>query len=222
MQTALPIPRPRLLLVGFLVALATVGSAAETRLDPVGAARVDLTALALAVTAFGRDVGRFPSTAEGLQVLLERPVGPDAGRWRGPYLDPPRVPVDPWGNAYSYVARPEDAQRPFNLSSRGQDGVSADGGDGLDDVDLWAAPTEAPAEASAPVLPGALLPRLLRGPLALIVGLTVVVALLKGYARRVARQTQPHADGYVRRHRRGRSRPAGPRVQPQDQNKLRV
>ena len=41
-----------------------------------------------ALERFRRDVGRYPTTAEGLPAIFECPDTPDvAAKWRGPYLD---------------------------------------------------------------------------------------------------------------------------------------
>jgi len=47
---------------------------------------------------FKLDVGRYPTTAEGLQALVVKP--PSVNGWNGPYMK--NVPDDPWGNPYRY------------------------------------------------------------------------------------------------------------------------
>jgi general secretion pathway protein G len=197
---------------GGVLMLAGVG-AAEV---PVAVARQQVTVLALAVTAYARDVGSFPGTADGLRVLVERPTGPAAASWKGPYLEPAGVPRDPWGNAYGYSVRPDDAARPFSVYSCGPDGRSRSAGNDPDDVGVW------PVTPVAAATPSPLLPRRLRGPLAWVVVLTIAVALLRRYAGRVARQPQPHVDGYVRRHRRDRRRAAATPVRSEGQDNLKV
>jgi general secretion pathway protein G len=65
----------------------------------------DLACLDDGLSRFEGDLGRLPTVAEGLGVLVEPPVGLDAW-WRGPYVR--RVPVDPWGRAYLYRVPPND------------------------------------------------------------------------------------------------------------------
>jgi general secretion pathway protein G len=49
----------------------------------------------------------YPTTEEGLQVLLEKPADEArAANWDGPYLNEDKLPVDPWGNAYAYEYPP--------------------------------------------------------------------------------------------------------------------
>ena len=80
-----------------------------------------------ALQTFRLDVGRYPTTAEGLDGLVRRP--PDAARlWSGPYLDG-AVPSDPWRVPYRYL-NPANNLQGFALYSLGAD--SKDGGEGID------------------------------------------------------------------------------------------
>jgi type II secretion system protein G len=79
-----------------------------------------------ALERFRRDVGRYPTTGEGLLALLECPDGPDvAGKWRGPYLDttlPYETEVllkDPWGNDLQYLCPGEHHPAYYDLWSTG-------------------------------------------------------------------------------------------------------
>jgi general secretion pathway protein G len=74
------------------------------------------------------DVGRYPTTEEGLQALQVRPAGVE--NWDGPYLKKD-VPLDPWNKPYVY--RSPGQHGDFDLLSYGSDG--AEGGDG-DNADI--------------------------------------------------------------------------------------
>ena len=81
---------------------------------------------------FHLEVGRYPTTEEGLQSLSTRPTG--VSNWNGPYLKKNDIPVDPWGNAYHFRAPGEHSD--YDLYSFGRD--NADGGEGEDqDVVSW-------------------------------------------------------------------------------------
>jgi general secretion pathway protein G len=81
---------------------------------------------------FRLDVGRYPSTQEGLAALNLRPGSAD--RWDGPYLKT-QIPADPWGRPYNYRS-PGEAGRPYDIYSLGADG--APGGEGPNgDVFSW-------------------------------------------------------------------------------------
>ncbi len=53
-----------------------------------------------ALDSFRLDVGRYPTTSEGLDALVVQTSGIED--WNGPYLKKIEVPLDPWNNEYSY------------------------------------------------------------------------------------------------------------------------
>lgn len=73
------------------------------RYGPDDVAWVKVATLASALQLFHKDVGRFPRTAEGLEVLVEGEAIPG---WFGPYLETQTLPMDPWGHPYLYVGAP--------------------------------------------------------------------------------------------------------------------
>lgn len=91
-------------------------------------ARAQLDAFVKALDAYRLDVGRYPTTEQGLSALTTSPPGET--RWRGPYLGK-AVPADPWGRSYIY--RSPAATREFEIVSLGKDG--SPGGSG-EDADL--------------------------------------------------------------------------------------
>jgi general secretion pathway protein G len=93
-------------------------------------ARADITNMELALDAFEIDIGRFPTSSEGLNALVNQPS--EAKNWRGPYIKRD-VPDDPWGNPYVYDCPGKHNTADYDLYSFGPDGKS--GGD--DDIDNW-------------------------------------------------------------------------------------
>lgn len=80
---------------------------------------------------FRLQVGRFPTTTEGLAALLKCP--PDAeGKWQGPYLDGTKVPLDPWGQPYQYRHPATKSSGPYDVWSLGPDRVPS-----ADDIGNW-------------------------------------------------------------------------------------
>ena len=63
------------------------------------AARQDIGGIMQALKLYRLDNGRYPTTAQGLRALTEKPDG--ASNWRG-YLD--KLPNDPWGHPYQYLS----------------------------------------------------------------------------------------------------------------------
>lgn len=79
-------------------------------------AEVQIESLVTAVELFRIDVGRYPTSAEGLQGLV-KPAGSITG-WNGPYLAKAEVPPDPWGRPYLYEARDQGGAE-FRIMSYG-------------------------------------------------------------------------------------------------------
>jgi general secretion pathway protein G len=97
----------------------------------VKAARAQLDALQKSLDQYRLDVGRYPSTEQGLGVLNSKPA--DEAKWAGPYLAK-AVPKDPWGQDYQYRSPGEHGE--YDLLSLGRDGRA--GGEGEDaDITSW-------------------------------------------------------------------------------------
>ncbi len=96
------------------------------------AAQVQIERIGAALDLYRLEVGRYPSSNEGLESLVSRPTGLDS--WNGPYLKNAESLVDPWGNAFVY--RFPGQHGAYDLFSRGAD--NADGGEGeAADVTSW-------------------------------------------------------------------------------------
>lgn len=95
-------------------------------------ARAQLDALSKALDTYRLDVGRYPTTEQGLKALNAAPEG--EARWSGPYLQKD-VPLDPWGNAYVYKA-PGTNKRDYDLLSLGKDGQLGGVGEAAD-IPQW-------------------------------------------------------------------------------------
>jgi general secretion pathway protein G len=94
-------------------------------------AKMDIQSIASALALFKTDTGRFPTTAEGLAVLVTNPGIP--GYNADGYLE--KVPVDPWSRPYLYVS-PGLHSKDYDIESYGKDGE--DGGTGDDaDIESW-------------------------------------------------------------------------------------
>lgn len=93
----------------------------------VKTAQMQIESLSKALDQYRLDVGRYPSTEQGLLALNERPTG--VARWGGPYLKKD-VPPDPWGKPYIYRQPGEHGE--FDLFSYGKDGVEGGTGEAKD------------------------------------------------------------------------------------------
>ncbi len=92
-------------------------------------AAITLKELEGALQLFNYDTGRFPTTAEGLDVLVHAPENIEG--WRGPYLGH-EIPIDPWGRAYVYRYPGQFGQ--FDLFPLGRDGLVDGEGEDADIV----------------------------------------------------------------------------------------
>jgi general secretion pathway protein G len=104
-----------------------MGTAQEAK---VSAAKTAVAELENALERFNLQMDRFPTTEEGLKVLVDPPSAEDK-KWRGPYIK--QLRPDPWGNNYQYRYPGVRNPRSFDIWSRGADG--ADGGEG-DNADI--------------------------------------------------------------------------------------
>ncbi len=94
-------------------------------------AGIQIERLSTALDLYRLEVGRYPSSSDGLEVLLEPPPDTPAGK---PILRKADALIDPWGRPYQYLSPGEHGE--YDLFSLGRDG--ADGGDGEDeDVISW-------------------------------------------------------------------------------------
>ena len=94
-------------------------------------AKVEIRNIQSALALFKTDTGRFPTTSEGLEILVSgqgiRGYSSDG------YLD--KVPLDPWGNEYIYIS-PGVHNKDYDLQSFGRDGE--DGGtEDSADIESW-------------------------------------------------------------------------------------
>lgn len=93
----------------------------------VKAARAQIDGFDKALDQYRLDVGRYPTTEQGLNALMAKPAG--IPRWAGPYLKK-EVPPDPWGKPYVYKSPGEHGE--YDLSSLGRDGRPGGTGDDAD------------------------------------------------------------------------------------------
>ena len=120
-----------MVILGLLAAL--VGPRLFGNVDKanVSATKTQVEMLGSALDAFRLDVGRYPTTAEGLNALITNP-GIDG--WNGPYLKKNVVPNDAWKKPFQYQSPGSHGE--YDLFSYGADGTP--GGDGYNkDIDSW-------------------------------------------------------------------------------------
>src|SRR6185295_17271003 len=105
-----------MVILGLIAALA--GQQLFGKLDSARrtTAKNQITELEGALDLFRLDVGRYPTTEEGLQALRTKASGVE--NWDGPYLKKD-LPLDPWKKAFVY--RRPGVHGDFDLLSLGSD-----------------------------------------------------------------------------------------------------
>lgn len=130
-------------IMGLLMGI--VGTAVFSQIDKarVNTTRAQIDQLEAALTFYQMDNGRFPTTEQGLQALVEQPTSAPEPRNYSPagYLKKKQVPRDGWGNPYQYAMPGGNNPEGFDIWSLGADGQP--GGSGNDaDLGNWLEPEE--------------------------------------------------------------------------------
>ena len=129
-------------LLEILIALAILGLLVGLTVSKLGGifdgAKTDTAhlfvkeSLSTALQAYKIHMGDYPSTEEGIQALITAPAK-NSDRWRGPYIEGNKKPVDPWGEEYLYKYPGVHNKTGYDLWSKGPD--KTDGTD--DDIGNW-------------------------------------------------------------------------------------
>jgi len=113
-----------LVIIGMLAALVGPRYFAQLGKSQVTVARAQIDVFTKAVDNFRLDVGRYPTSQEGLTALVVKPANAD--KWAGPYLKK-EVPMDPWGHPYIYKI--PGAKSDYAIISNGPDSQSGTNGE---------------------------------------------------------------------------------------------
>ena len=126
-------------LLEVLIVLAIIGMimglVAPRVLDYFGRAKSQAAAIQMsnikgALQLMYIDIGRYPSEAEGLNLLISAPN--QLQGWNGPYMDNDDGIKDPWGRRFVFRMPGQDKE--FDLFTLGRDGQS---GGTKEDADIF-------------------------------------------------------------------------------------
>ncbi len=120
-----------MVILGLLAALVGPKMFGKVGKSKQKAAKAQISLLETSLDTFRLDMGRYPTSDEGLEALRTKPA--DSKKWDGPYI-PKKVPLDPWGNPYEYQCPGEHGE--YDLTSFGADGT-AGGEDENKDIVNW-------------------------------------------------------------------------------------
>jgi general secretion pathway protein G len=106
-----------MVIIGLLAGYVAPRYFAQVGKSEVKATRAQIDAFEKSLEAYRLDVGKYPTTEQGLAALMTAPAG--TPNWQGPYLKK-SVPPDPWKNPYQYRQPGEHGD--FDIYSFGRDG----------------------------------------------------------------------------------------------------
>lgn len=120
-----------MVIIGLLAGYVAPRYFSQVGKSEVKAAQAQIVAFGKALDTYRLDIGRYPSTEQGLAALVGKPQ--NEPKWQGPYLQK-AVPLDPWGRAYLYKSPGDHGE--FDLLSLGKDGQPG-GRDEAADITSW-------------------------------------------------------------------------------------
>jgi general secretion pathway protein G len=106
-----------IVIIGLLTAIVGPRYFSQLGKSEQATAKAQIDAFSKALDAYRLDVGHYPSTEQGMLVLVTKPN--DEPKWNGPYLQK-TLPLDPWGKAYIYRVPGQGGD--YDLLSYGKDG----------------------------------------------------------------------------------------------------
>jgi general secretion pathway protein G len=121
-----------LTLIGVVLGIVGTNYLGKSEQAKAKAAKIEIDQIGQTLDLFKLELGRYPTTQEGLQALVTAPPG--LPNWAGPYWKKSTVPKDPWGHDYKYAS--PGTHGAYDIISLGADGV--EGGEGPNkDITNW-------------------------------------------------------------------------------------
>lgn len=119
-----------IVIIGLLAAYVGPKYFAQLGKSEVTVAKAQMESFEKSLDTYRLDVGRYPTTEEGMAALMTAPPNV-AAKWNGPYLKK-SIPPDPWGNPYQY--RAPGTKSEYEIISTGKDGQPGGTGENADIV----------------------------------------------------------------------------------------
>ena len=117
-----------IVIIGLLAAYVGPKYFGQLGKSQVTIAKAQIEAFEKSLDTYRLDVGRYPTSEEGLSALMSAPPAV-AAKWNGPYLKK-GIPQDPWGHPYQY--RAPGAIGEYEIVSTGRDGQPGGAGEDAD------------------------------------------------------------------------------------------
>jgi general secretion pathway protein G len=120
-------------IIGLIVGWAATRIFGQGDRAQAGIAKSKILSLGGALDLYKLEVGKYPTSNEGLKALFTAPSG--VTNWNGPYVKNADELKDPWKNDLIYRS-PGTDNRPYEIVSLGADGQ--EGGEGPNkDIKSW-------------------------------------------------------------------------------------
>ena len=117
-----------MVILGLLASLVGPRLFGQVDASKIKTARAQIEMMGAALDTYRLDMGRYPTTEEGMDALVVAPI--NEPNWGGPYLKK-AIPMDPWGHPYGY-ASPGTHNNDVDLFSYGKDGRPGGTGENAD------------------------------------------------------------------------------------------
>ena len=122
-------------ILGIIMTIVGINVVGQLDKAKVGATEIQMKEIEQALTMFKVDHGKYPSTAEGLEALINPPPT-KSGKSYPAYIKTETVPTDKWGNPFLYASPGSHGDNDYEITSLGADG--AEGGEEIDqDIHSW-------------------------------------------------------------------------------------
>ena len=110
-------------ILGMLIGLVAPAALRQLGFARGSVAKQSIERLGGILDLYKLDIGAYPTTAQGLQALVQQPSG--IATWNGPYVKGSTVPLDPWNHPYIYRNPSSRTNHEYDLCSTGPNGLQA-------------------------------------------------------------------------------------------------
>lgn len=117
-------------ILGLLVALVAPRLTGNLEKSKITATKTQIANLSTSIEQFYLEIGRYPSSEEGLESLIQRPQSVPEDKWKGPYTEKDILPRDAWDRPFEYEPPSEANNNRYIVRSLGADGRT--GGESAD------------------------------------------------------------------------------------------
>ncbi len=109
-------------ILGLLVALVAPRLTGNLEKSKITTTKTQIANLSTSIEQFYLEVGRYPSSEEGLTALIERPQSVPEEKWNGPYTEKDVLPRDGWDRPFEYDPPDDENNNRYVIRSLGADG----------------------------------------------------------------------------------------------------